>query len=517
LGREVGKVRYPIERRPVNTRQGGHARLLDLVSVLGRLSQGAMSDGDLAETLGGLILALQAQAGWFFTPSDGGAGLDCRAQVGDPGMLRTVFPEVLALASQTLDSKKSGEAVRSLSLACAVVNLDGKGRSGALALAREPGQEPFSESERQVLAGFCETLARVMGWRGLADNLAEANRELARREFRLYTINHVARVLGSVLELEDLLKLICDMVCEIMTAESALICLHLEGDGVLRTRMGKFLGQEGSPEFEVLLSEAFLDWIRGFEGHTAPLVSTRDPAVLQVLPDLSRRLDSHGLLHFAPLTYKDRFMGLLAVGRKYTGEAYADRDREFLSTLAPLASNAISNAHLYDLAIHDSTTGLYMSHYLRQRAMEETKRGRRYGFPVSLIMFDADFFKQVNDTRGHLVGDQVLRELASVLVAGSRRDIDVVSRYGGEEFMILLPETDLQGALVVAERVRASVAAHPFCAGQLGLTVSAGVASMPDDGNTHEELLAHVDEQLYRAKRAGRNCVFHRGKTSAAV
>jgi len=506
-----------LEWRTVNNRQGGTARLLDLVSALSRLSRGPNSDGDLPESLRHLLQALPAQAAWFFTRSNGDSALECRAQAGDPGMLRSLFAEVLALAGQALDPRMAGEAIGSLSLACAVVNPESKARSGALVLAREPGKVPFSESERLVLSGFCETLARVVGCQRLESSLAEANHELARREFRLYTINHVARVLGSVLELDDLLKLVCDMVSEIMTAESALICLHLEGDGVLRTRMGKFLGQEGSPEFEVLLSEAFLEWIRGFEGHTAPLVSALDPSVVQVLPDLSRQLDTHGLLHFAPLTYKDRFMGLLAVGRKYTGEAYADRDREFLSTLAPLASNAISNAHLYDLAIHDSTTGLYMSHYLRQRAMEETKRGRRYGFPVSLIMFDADFFKQVNDTHGHLVGDQVLRELASVLLAGSRRDIDVVSRYGGEEFMILLPETDLQGALVVAERIRASVVAHPFCAGQLHLTVSAGVASMPEDGNTHEELLAQADEQLYRAKRAGRNCVFHRGKTSAVV
>jgi diguanylate cyclase (GGDEF)-like protein len=498
----------------VKTRPGGDTRLLDLVSALGRLSQGPVLEGDLAEVLRLLLQALQAQAGWFFAHANGSPTLDCRAQAGETGMLATLLPEVQSLAIRAMDSRKTEEIISSLRMACKVVGLDDKARSGAVILARESGHVPFSDSEYLVLAGFCEILAHVVGWRSLENSLAEANHELARREFRLYTIKHVARVLGAVLDLEDLLKLICDMVCEIMTAESSLICLNLEGDGVLRTRMGKFLGQEASPEFEVLLSEAFLDWNRGFEGHIAPLISSQAPDVLRVLPALSARLDEHGLLHFAPLTYKNRFIGLLAVGRKYTGEDYTERDREFLSTLAPLASNAISNAHLYDLAIHDSTTGLYMNHYLRQRTLEETKRGRRYGFPVSLIMLDADFFKQVNDTHGHLVGDQVLRELAAVFLDGSRRDIDVVSRYGGEEFMILLPETDLQGALVVAERIRASVAARAFCDGQLQLTVSAGVVSMPGDGSTHEELLARADEQLYRAKRAGRNCVFHRGKTS---
>lgn len=501
----------------MNTRQGGAARLLDLVTALGRLSQGEGAGGGLAEALQLLLQALNAQAAWFFSHAEGSTLPICQVRAGEPETLQALLPEALEMARQELEFNGGKASTPRPGLVCGLVNPHGKSGSGALILAREAGSEPFTFQEQEVVAGFSRTLARLLAGPSLERSLVEANQELARREFRLYTINHVARVLGSVLELEDLLRLICDMVCEIMTAESALLCLHLEGDGVLRTRTGKFLGQEGFPEFEVLLSESFLEWIRGFEGHTAPLLASGDPRVCQTLPDLSRHLERNGLLHFAPLTYKDRFMGILAVGRKYTGEVYADRDREFLSTLAPLASNAISNAHLYDLAIHDSTTGLYMSHYLRQRAMEETKRGRRYNDPVSLIMLDADFFKQVNDNHGHLVGDQVLRELALVLLDGSRRDIDVVSRYGGEEFMILLPETNLEGALVVAERIRSSVAVHPFCGGQLRLTVSAGVSSMPEDGNTHEELLAQADEQLYRAKRAGRNCVFHRGKASAPV
>ena len=130
--------------------------------------------------------------------------------------------------------------------------------------------------------------------------------------------------------------------------------------------------------------------------------------------------------------------------------------------------------------------------------------------PVSVIMFDLDYFKKVNDTLGHLTGDQVLRELAGVLLHGSRQEIDVIARYGGEEFVMLLPETPLPGALVVAERIRHNVMEHQFCGGRLRLTTSAGVASLPEDADSYEQLLARADAELYRAKAAGRNCVFSR-------
>ncbi len=166
--------RILLERHAVNTRPGGTARLLDLVSALGRLSQGPVLEGDLAEALGLLLEALQAQAGWFFTRVNGSSTLDCRAQAGEPGLLRTLLPEVQALASQAMDSRKAEEIVTSLSMACKVVSLDGKARSGALILARESELDPFSDSECRVLAGFCETLARVVGWRGLENSLTEA-------------------------------------------------------------------------------------------------------------------------------------------------------------------------------------------------------------------------------------------------------------------------------------------------------------------------------------------------------
>jgi diguanylate cyclase (GGDEF)-like protein/putative nucleotidyltransferase with HDIG domain len=141
---------------------------------------------------------------------------------------------------------------------------------------------------------------------------------------------------------------------------------------------------------------------------------------------------------------------------------------------------------------------------------QEGERARRYGHPLSLLFFDGDRFKQVNDTYGHAVGDVVLRELGeracSVLRAG-----DTVGRFGGEEFLVLLPETDAHEARQVAERLRAAVAASPLAAqaveGGIAVTVSIGLASYPDDGTTASEVREQADQAMYWAKRLGRNQV----------
>ncbi len=175
------------------------------------------------------------------------------------------------------------------------------------------------------------------------------------------------------------------------------------------------------------------------------------------------------------------------------------------------------NARLSELALTDDLTGLYNHRYLKQRLQEEVSRSRRYGLALSLLFVDIDRFKEINDAFGHAAGDQVLRRLARLLrttVGGSVlariRRYDVVARYGGEEFALLLPITDTGAAMVVAERVRAAVegTAVQLDGGKtVQLTVSIGVATLPDHGTDEEGLLGAADEALYLAKNAGRNRV----------
>jgi diguanylate cyclase (GGDEF)-like protein len=171
---------------------------------------------------------------------------------------------------------------------------------------------------------------------------------------------------------------------------------------------------------------------------------------------------------------------------------------------------ADSNRHLEELAILDEKTGLANFRQFRRKLHEEWLRAERYQHPLSLIMLDLDDFKRLNDTLGHTAGDEALREIAT-LVAGAARATDLPARFGGEEFVLLLPHTDSPMAARVAERILSAVRQHVFLAGEhpTSLTVSAGVATY-DAGDpiaSAEDLVKFADAALYRAKGAGKNRV----------
>jgi diguanylate cyclase (GGDEF)-like protein len=163
---------------------------------------------------------------------------------------------------------------------------------------------------------------------------------------------------------------------------------------------------------------------------------------------------------------------------------------------------------IYRVMTVDGLTGAYNKRYLDETLDREVARSRRYGRDLSLVLLDLDHFKEVNDAHGHLGGDAVLSAVCHAIAAEIREE-DVLARYGGEEFVVLLPETDREHALLLAEKLRAIVAAQEVAVddGLVTVTVSLGVATLEPDRDTAEALLRWADERLYEAKRAGRNCV----------
>lgn len=159
------------------------------------------------------------------------------------------------------------------------------------------------------------------------------------------------------------------------------------------------------------------------------------------------------------------------------------------------------------LAMHDELTGAYNKRFFSERLAAETKRAERYERPLSLVLFDIDHFKRVNDEHGHLAGDAILSELVT-RASGSIRPTDVLARYGGEEFAILLTDTPIEGASAVAEKIRAIIEARPFTfeGTRIAVTSSFGVAAF-ERGMTDEALIKLADDRLYQAKREGRNQV----------
>jgi diguanylate cyclase (GGDEF)-like protein len=161
------------------------------------------------------------------------------------------------------------------------------------------------------------------------------------------------------------------------------------------------------------------------------------------------------------------------------------------------------------LSVTDDLTGLYNSRYLKQVLHRECKRASRSGRPLSLLFIDLDGFKYVNDNHGHLSGSRALVETADVM-RGCARETDVVARFGGDEFAVVLPDTGSEGAVAVGERYRERISAHPFLASErldIHLTASVGVATLPDMAGSAEELIKAADTAMYRVKDRGKNGV----------
>ncbi len=168
------------------------------------------------------------------------------------------------------------------------------------------------------------------------------------------------------------------------------------------------------------------------------------------------------------------------------------------------------NKVLREMAIRDGLTGLYNHRHFQEELTIEVARSRRHERKFSLVFFDVDHFKMFNDTHGHPQGDTLLQMLGQ-LIQGRLRATDLACRYGGEEFVLLLPETSKEGAAIVAESLCADIVGTPFKGGEtqpLGkISVSVGVATFPEDGEEAQVLLERVDKALYKAKQNGRNCV----------
>jgi two-component system cell cycle response regulator len=248
-----------------------------------------------------------------------------------------------------------------------------------------------------------------------------------------------------------------------------------------------------------------------------PLLGPYVPAVHHALfPDAPTGLQSIALV---PLLRNKRIIGSLNLGSvdpsRFTPALGTDFIEHMASIIAVCLENVISNEMLKYIGLTDSLTGVYNRRYIDRRLLEEIARARRQTYRISCMYIDIDHFKAVNDSVGHQGGDEVLREVAARIKAELRLS-DALGRFGGEEFVVLLIDADLESATIVAQRIRASIADIPFelSSGELlPISVSIGVATLDDFERDHaiegvaQQLVAHADSALYQAKEGGRNRV----------
>lgn len=258
------------------------------------------------------------------------------------------------------------------------------------------------------------------------------------------------------------------------------------------------------------------DWRRALLGNAVAFSGTESKAAKEAIlkTETVRKSERGRRIIAVPLVSSERLMGVLeGVREGERARSFSKANIKLLKALAlPIAyalGNSLRIAEAERLSQTDDLTKLHNARYLRQYLLSEIRRARRYGSSVAALFFDLDDFKNVNDVHGHLVGSHVLMEMAAIILS-SVRDTDVVARYGGDEFVVILPESNVDQAEYVAERVRRKIELNAFTGGRglkLRLTASFGVATFPAHAQSPQQLVANADAAMYEAKAAGKNCV----------
>jgi diguanylate cyclase (GGDEF)-like protein len=321
------------------------------------------------------------------------------------------------------------------------------------------------------------------------------------RARHLEVINAIARETTAVLDQEELLIKVCAVIQQTFQVGHVSVLLRDEEGLLLRASQGRFTAC--SPAGGKLPANSDL-WGRALAaGKTLIENDIRScPEVISFYRETQSRM-------CIPLVSFGQTLGVLMLESELVG-SFHEGDVESLEAVADICATAIQNAHYVErvkqLAYLDGLTGIFNRRFFELRVVEEIDRARRFNGGMAVLMVDIDQFKRLNDEFGHLLGDEVLRQVSSMFHQQLRK-IDVVCRFGGEEFAILLSQTNPQHALAVAEKLRRLVESWQFPGVPRCVTISAGVATFPDHGTTRDELVKSADAGLYAAKQGGRNRV----------
>ena len=321
------------------------------------------------------------------------------------------------------------------------------------------------------------------------------------RARQLEAINTIAQQTTAVMELEDLLARVCSVIQHAFQVPHVSLLLREDNELVLRAHEGTL---KACIPTGMRLPVDREPWARILE--TGGTLNEKDltsaPSSYKLFAESASRLS-------IPLISFGQTLGVLTLhsSRK---NAFRESELESLESVADICASSIQNAHYVErirqLSYLDGLTGIFNRRFFELRIMEEIERARRCGTGLAVVIADIDQFKKLNDEFGHLLGDEVLRQVSS-LFHQQLRKIDVVCRYGGEEFAILLTNTSAQHALSVIEKLRRLVEGWQFPGVPRKVTISAGIAAFPEHGTTRDELIRAADTGLYAAKQAGRNRV----------
>jgi len=333
--------------------------------------------------------------------------------------------------------------------------------------------------------------------------------ELKHQIERLSLFHEIGKALASTLDLQKILQTVMEKISDLLQPDTWSLLMLDESSRELHFEIAIGTGADRLKDVRLKVGEGIAGWV----------AQTGEPVLVEDVkrdPRFTRRIDE--LTHTdtrsvvcVPIKGKEKILGVIELVNCLGRESFRREDIPILKSLADYAAIALENARyiqrIHELTITDDCTALYNARHLNFVLDAEIYRSTRYGYEFSVIFLDLDHFKQVNDTHGHLVGSKLLWMIGD-LIKGHLRLIDYAFRYGGDEFVVLLPQTAKQNSLMVVRRLKDLLNSKVFFVEEglnVKVTASFGVASFPQDGRTRRELLRMADEAMYLVKNTTRN------------
>ncbi|MBN2710772.1 MAG: sensor domain-containing diguanylate cyclase [Calditrichaceae bacterium] len=338
--------------------------------------------------------------------------------------------------------------------------------------------------------------------------LKQTERSLKKRVYEINNLLEISNELYSELNLKRLINIaLLTIIGQIRCQKSIALIYDTSTNSYSNVTM-KGIAKEDLQKIDIEVDHPV---VRFFLEKQQP-IKVVQLLKIKNLKEIAQQLKPAGIELLSPIIHSDRLKGIIGCGEKLYGQELDDSDIQIFTILVNILSVSLSNAQIYEevkqMSFTDGMTGLNNYRYFEDRLKEELNRAKRNKSSLSLIMLDIDHFKNYNDTLGHQAGDEALRMLAWILKS-TVRDDDIVNRYGGEEFSIILPGMEKKSIQILAERIREKVEEHPFykehVQPQGKITISLGAATFPDDADTFDSLISKADKALYKAKGEGRN------------
>ena len=377
---------------------------------------------------------------------------------------------------------------------------------GLLSIGERGDGKPLEAADTEFLMRFGAQVSICISNCQLYEKGEGERKALSKTLHSLSLIHSIGKAITHISDLKSLLEYILNQAIEISNAEKGSIMLYDDDAGELGIRILTGL-EDRTHQERINNSEIPCRRFKPGEGIAGQVFETGKPVFLNKAREVNAFL--HAETSFVdsiaciPMSVYGEALGVINLTNKQDAFGFTDEDIELLQAVADQAAIAINKAQLWDLAFTDSLTGLYDRRYFKVKIQEELQRARRYNRPFSIIMADVDKFKNVNDTFGHSEGDRTLKAIGAVLESQIRK-VDVIARYGGDEFIMLFPEKGKQAVRQLSERLKEQVSREKFVDGST-ISLSFGIASYPEDGSAMDELIERADQAMYNAKQRGRN------------